>query len=129
VIPRVEQQHLGQRRGAPSLPRKQFRDKGDVRHNMLHKSTTRMERETAGAILGITPGATPESPGETLCRDQTLPDCVSHQPGRVVNLQLLHYASPMELGRLHTDSQLFPDFLVRPSFGHELDDLALTRGK
>ena len=58
--------------------------------------------------------------------DPALADGIPNQVRRVVDIQFLHEAPAMKLGRFHADMQGFRDLLGGFAFADELQDLALA---
>src|SRR3989440_12923780 len=77
------------------------------------------------------PGKTLDGTGRTpgSGSDQAFPDGVADQTGDVVDVQLLHDARAVKLGGFGGYREQRGDLLGRFAFGHELRDLALTRGQ
>src|SRR3989442_2986970 len=77
------------------------------------------------------PGKTLDGTGRTpgSGSDQAFPDGVADQTGDVVDVQLLHDARAVKLSGFGGDREQRGDLLGRFAFGHELRDLALTRGQ
>src|SRR5256885_2173583 len=61
--------------------------------------------------------------------DQALPDGVTDQASDIVDVQLLHDTRAVKLGRLGADGEQGGDLFGRLALGHELHDLAFTRGQ
>src|SRR2546427_12443984 len=77
------------------------------------------------------PGKTLDGAGRTpgSGSDQAFPDGVADQTGDVVDVQLLHDARAVKLGGFGGDREPRGDLLCRFAVGHELRDLARTRGQ
>src|SRR2546426_9024970 len=77
------------------------------------------------------PGKTLDGTGRTpgSGSDQAFPDGVADETGDVVDVQLLHDTRAVKLGGFRGDPGQRRDPLGRFAFGHELGDLALTRGQ
>src|SRR6185436_15019866 len=54
-------------------------------------------------------------------------DRVTHESGRLVNLELSHELGAVRLGRLHAQAEHHGDFLRRLALGDELEHLAFAR--
>src|SRR2546422_848854 len=77
------------------------------------------------------PGKTLDGTGRTpgSGSNQAFPDGVADETGDVVDVQLLHDTRAVKLGGFGGDREQRGDLLGRFAFGHELRDLALTRGQ
>src|SRR5881296_3991013 len=77
---------------------------------------------------GPSPGCTPgRSPGSG--RDQSFADGVAHEPGGVVDVELVHHPAAVKLGGLDADVQQVGDLLGRFALGDELYHLPLPRAQ
>ena len=78
----------------------------------------------AGAVVGAHRGD-----ASALCLNNSVADRISHERGRRIEIEFAHGGGAVRFHRLQADVQKLPDFLVRMSFGDELDHAALSVGK
>src|SRR5690348_15035024 len=106
----------------PPVPRKLCgaRQNGSIRHSLRGAAEStemrRSDRAEERAKYGL-----------FLRRNQTVPDCVTHQAGDVVNVEPFHEAGAMRFNRLHTSVQQLRDLLGRFALGNQLQDFTLAR--
>src|SRR3989442_48458 len=98
-----------------------------IRADRCTTSHARMWRRGDGGKTGETTGLGRRRPG--LRCDQPLPDGVADQARDVVDVELLHHARAVKLGRLEGDPEQRADLLRGLALCHELPDLALPGGQ
>src|SRR5215510_1435451 len=61
--------------------------------------------------------------------DESFPNGVENDLGRIVQIQLLHEIGPMRFDRRHAQIEQRRHFLVRSSLGEEVEDLSFPVGQ